>query len=153
MPTEVTIINETDHSVEVNPLLKVLKALQQEFGFQDRTIEVLIVTDDQIKACNNNFRGVNSATDVLSFPGPDWPGAPLGEIVISLDFAILGAKERDIPLELEIAALGLHGGLHLCGFDDESEAEYNKMNEQMRRILALTQIAVPGDWMSLPHGD
>jgi len=84
-----------------------------------RAITCLITTDAELRRMNRHFLGKNYATDVLSFP-PD-------EMAISLDRAAAQAKELGHSLDEELRILMLHGVLHLCGMDHESDAG------QMRR--------------------
>jgi probable rRNA maturation factor len=84
-----------------------------------RGITCLITTDAELRRLNRQFRGKDYATDVLSFP-PD-------EMAISLDRAAAQAKELGHSLDDELRILMLHGLLHLCGMDHETDAG------QMRR--------------------
>lgn len=102
---------------------------------------IAFVSDRQIKELNRRFRGINKATDVLSFPASD-ESTPLptnlGDIAISLERATLQAKENDLPLEEEIAQLILHGLLHLCGYDHETDdGEMNRLELKLRRKLSI----------------
>ena len=85
----------------------------------DAEIELILTHNDEIAEINRDFRGIDKATDVLSFPSDPFPGAPLGSIVISVD------KVESVAIELghsqndELALLFIHGMLHLMGFDHE----------------------------------
>jgi probable rRNA maturation factor len=97
------------------------------------------------------MRGVDEATDVLTFPSdPAWPGM-VGQIAISLDFAERGAKARGVTLTEETAFLALHGALHLAGWDDESEEERDAMVAEMNRIALLAGLKPDENWSSQPH--
>lgn len=114
-------------------------------------VEVLLADDATLKDLNLRMRGVNDATDVLTFPAdPLWPEA-LGQIAISMDFASRGASARGVTLTEETAFLALHGALHLAGWDDESEEERQKMVAEMNRIAGLTGLSPDEDWASQPH--
>lgn len=89
----------------------------------------LKITDNQeIKKLNQKYRGVNQATDVLSFP-IDLPDKKtkknlmLGDIVISQQFAL---KHHERMTELF-----KHGLLHLLGYDHE------KNNKEWQKIVKL----------------
>ena len=91
-------------------------------ALSDRDIEVLILDDDAIRALNRQHRGIDRATDVLSFPlEGDYPHLPLGTVAISLDHARAKARELGHTLEEEIALLFVHGLLHLLGYDHETD--------------------------------
>lgn len=97
------------------------------------------------------MRGINEATDVLTFPAdPQWPGT-LGQIAVSMDFASRGAAARGVTLTEETAFLALHGALHLAGWDDDSEEERLKMVAEMNRIARLVGLTPDTEWSSQPH--
>ncbi len=84
----------------------------------------LLLTDDvRMQQLNQNFRGVNKTTDVLSFPAGDpLPGMEdvlpyLGDIAISLAIAGDQAKASGHSLIAELQLLAVHGVLHLLGYD------------------------------------
>jgi probable rRNA maturation factor len=83
------------------------------------SVTCLITTDEELRRLNREFRAKNYATDVLSFP-PD-------EMAISLDRAAAQARELGHSLDVELRILMLHGLLHLCGMDHETDSG------QMRR--------------------
>jgi probable rRNA maturation factor len=86
---------------------------------------VAFVSDGRMRQLNEMFRGKDSTTDVLSFPhvadefDPD--KGNLGDIVISAEQAERQAVENGLDLETEIKRLILHGLLHLCGYDHETD--------------------------------
>jgi probable rRNA maturation factor len=86
---------------------------------------VAFVSDRRMKELNGFFRGKDSTTDVLSFPHEpdefDSDQTNLGDIVISVEQAERQAKENKLTLENEIKQLILHGLLHLCGYDHETD--------------------------------
>jgi probable rRNA maturation factor len=93
-------------------------------------VTCLISTDAQLRRLNRQFRGKNYATDVLSFP-PD-------EMAISLDRAAAQAKELGHSLDEELRILMLHGLLHLCGMDHETDAGQMRRTEtRWRKKLGL----------------
>ena len=93
-------------------------------------ITCLISTDAELRRLNRQFRGKNYATDVLSFP-PD-------EMAISLDRAAAQAKDLGHSLDEELRILMLHGLLHLCGMDHETDAGQMRRTEtRWRKRLGL----------------
>lgn len=82
-------------------------------------IELILTDNDEIAEINREFRGIDKATDVLSFPSDPFPGAPLGSIVISVDKVESVATELGHSQNDELALLFIHGMLHLMGFDHE----------------------------------
>jgi probable rRNA maturation factor len=107
-------------------------------GNNGSSATIAFVSDKKMRELNRQFRGVDKATDVLSFPaaGPD--SLELGDIAISVDTAAVQAKENGLKLESEIAQLILHGLLHLSGYDHETDnGEMNRLELRLRRKLAI----------------
>ncbi len=139
-----------DEAVEVPPAVveqirrSVLAALEEE-GVDVPCMVAVIVTDDEvIQETNLANRGVDSPTDVLSFPmfpmkpgekpRADWadPGADqvyLGDMMISLERANAQAEEYGHSPEREVCYLAVHSVLHLLGYDHLDEGP---MKAQMR---------------------
>ena len=89
-------------------------------------VELVFVNDDEIRKINREQRGIDKATDVLSFPYEQVSGGLMGSVVISTDTASRVASELGHSIECEIALLFLHGVLHILGYDHEID------NGQMR---------------------
>jgi len=107
-----------------------------------KSATIAFVSDWKMRALNKNFRGKNSTTDVLSFPfeaqGFEAGEKNLGDIVISLEQAQRQAIENDLDLNTEIKQLILHGVLHLCGYDHETDAgEMNGLELRLRKKLRI----------------
>lgn len=112
-------------------------------GFEDNAeISVSFVTNSEIKQINSEFRNIDKATDVLSFPlgengefdiNPKNNCLMLGDIVISLQKAKEQAKEYGHSLSREIGWLTVHSMLHLLGYDhveNEKEAKIMHCKEE-----------------------
>ncbi len=108
-------------------------------------VGLTFVDDDEIRELNATYRGVDSATDVLSFPlqgeGDGFVNPPdgvlrLGDIVISLPRATEQAAEYGHPLARELGYLFVHGLLHLLGYDHEQEEERTVMRTKEEAALA-----------------
>ena len=96
---------------------------------------IAFVSDKKIRELNRQFRGIDKATDVLSFPSD---GPELGDIAVSVDTAAVQAKENGLKLDEEIAQLILHGLLHLSGYDHETDnGEMNRLELRLRKKLAI----------------
>ena len=107
-------------------------------GKSESSATIAFVSDKKIRELNRQFRGIDKATDVLSFPadGPD--DSELGDIAISVDTAAAQAKENGLKFEGEIAQLILHGLLHLSGYDHETDnGEMNRLELRLRKKLAI----------------
>ena len=91
---------------------------------------------------NKLFRGKGSTTDVLSFPNEPEEFDPdqknLGDVVISVEQANRQAEENGLSLEMELKQLILHGLLHLCGYDHETDnGEMNARELDLRKVLGI----------------
>jgi probable rRNA maturation factor len=105
-------------------------------GNGESSATIAFVSDKRIRELNRQFRGIDKATDVLSFraDGPD--ESNLGDIAISTETAAAQAKENGLSFDDEIAQLILHGLLHLSGYDHETDnGEMNRLELQLRRKL------------------
>ena len=148
-----TIYTKNDQDkVELTPALRSLakKVITAALDYQeiDFPVEVsLTFTDDEnIHNLNLEYRGKDSATDVLSFPlfengeieYDDESGEPcaIGDIVISLERAVAQADEYGHSVEREVGFLCVHSVLHLLGFDHEvSKEDEEYMNETCEEVL------------------
>ncbi|MCI7464518.1 MAG: rRNA maturation RNase YbeY [Campylobacteraceae bacterium] len=90
-------------------------------------VELVFVSDDEMREINREQRGIDKVTDVLSFPYEQVSGGLMGSVVISTDTASRVASELGHSIECEIALLFLHGVLHILGYDHEID------NGQMRQ--------------------
>ena len=105
-------------------------------GKSESAATIAFVSDKKIRELNRQFRGIDKATDVLSFPsdGPD----ELGDVAVSVDTAAAQAKENGLKFDEEIAQLILHGLLHLSGYDHETDnGEMNRLELRLRKKLGI----------------
>ena len=93
-------------------------------------VELVFVNDDAIRKINREHRGIDKATDVLSFPYEQVPGGLMGSVVISTDTASRVASELGHSIECEIALLFLHGVLHILGYDHEIDGGQMRQKEK-----------------------
>ena len=104
---------------------------------------VAFVSDRMMRELNRRWRGKRGTTDVLSFPAAQdefekAEGLRLGDVVISVEQAARQAAEHGLSFEAEVAQLILHGLLHLCGYDHETdEGEMNRLELRLRRRLGI----------------
>lgn len=118
------IDNQTNIDIKVKKIYSIYENLTQ------KDLELIFVDDETIKEINNQHRGKNSPTDVLSFPLVDMPHAPLGTIVISLDTALHVSKELNHSIDDEVSLLFIHGFLHVSGFDHEVDSGEMRQKEE-----------------------
>lgn len=118
-------------------------------------VELLLTNNAEIQRINNEFRGIDRPTDVLSFPmieydspadfstveeddsnfDPETGELILGNIVISKEKVIAQAGEYGHSVKREFAFLIAHSMLHLLGYDHMEDEERLVMEEKQRNIL------------------
>ncbi len=130
----IEITNETGYTPNEN-LLETIAA-----ELTDRDIELVLTNNAAIREMNRQTRGIDAPTDVLSFPLEKVPFAPLGEIVISVEYAKQKASQYRNSLDDEIALLFIHGLLHLLGYDHENDGgEMRRKEEELIRRFGLPE--------------
>lgn len=103
-------------------------------------VSVLLTGDRRIRRLNREFRGVDKATDVLSFPAPEEAGRAgvAGDLAISVETAARQAEEFAHSLAAELQTLLLHGLLHLAGYDHEKDTgQMARKEAALRRRFGL----------------
>ena len=105
-------------------------------GKSEASATIAFVSNKRIRELNRQFRGIDKATDVLSFPAEE--ESNLGDVAVSVETAADQAKENGLSFEDEIAQLILHGLLHLSGYDHETDdGEMNRLELRLRRKLGI----------------
>jgi probable rRNA maturation factor len=107
-------------------------AFLRSLGRPDAELSVLVVGDRRIRALNREWRDVDAATDVLSFPLSDPPGIGpvLGDVVLSFETAVRRARAEGRSTEKELERYLAHGVLHLLGYDHETAADARRMADK-----------------------
>ena len=124
-------------------------------------VELLLTNNDEIQRINNEFRGIDRPTDVLSFPmieyespadfssleeddsnfDPETGELILGNIVISKEKVLAQAEEYGHSVKREFAFLIAHSMLHLMGFDHMTEEDAKEMERLQEEILSQLHIS------------
>lgn len=108
-------------------------------GAGDTALTVRIVDEDEAAALNRAYRGNDYVPNVLSFPmntAESFDTGLLGDVVICAAVAEREAGEQHKPLQAHWAHLVVHGVLHCCGFEHDTDAGAWRMESLERRILA-----------------
>jgi cytidine deaminase len=145
---------------------RVAEACFETEGVKDAGFCVRIVDDGQIRALNLDMRGIDSPTDVLSFPTVAYPRGKtardcprrlareydpamgcvnLGDCVINLGRARAQADEYGHSLKRELAYLTAHSAFHLMGYDHMNEEEKAIMRNMEERALGAVGITREGE--------
>ena len=142
-----SVLLRNDHpqiNIDSDDINKKIETVMNNLDCLNQEVSILLTADADIRELNKQFRSIDQATDVLSFPqnaeeDPPIPGELiLGDIAVSLDTAQVQAKEHGLIFEEEIILLLIHGILHLLGYDHEiSEQEEEKMRSKTRELFNL----------------
>lgn len=161
-----TLLFEEEGTLELNLPCKELaeKVIEAALDYvecpYEAEVNLLLTMNDEIQEMNRNFREIDRATDVLSFPMIDYNEAGnfdfledimdafhpetgelmLGDIVISKEKVISQAEEYGHSIEREYAFLIAHSMLHLFGYDHMEDEERIEMEQKQKEILEQLQI-------------
>lgn len=111
-------------------------------------LAVMLTDDAGIRALNHDWRGIDKATNVLSFPAialPEGGGQPraLGDIAIAYETTCREAEAENKPFGHHLSHLAVHGFLHLIGYDHVTDDDAETMEQLERDILARLGIPDP----------
>lgn len=104
-------------------------------------VSVLLTDNDTIQSLNQEWRGKDKPTDVLSFPSDPMDHPFLGDIALALGVTQMDAAERDLALPQHVSHLLIHGLLHLLGHDHKDDTEAAEM--ESLEIAALASLGWP----------
>jgi probable rRNA maturation factor len=114
-------------------------ALEHESQSLDAELSIILTNDARLHELNLNYLGVDSPTDVLSFPSsetdPETGAQYIGDILISIPRAQAQAEAAGHPLEAEVQLLVVHGTLHLLGHDHAEPEQKARMWNAQAEIL------------------
>ena len=132
-----------------------MMALVADKELKHPALELVITTDEEIHQLNREYRNVDRATDVLSFPSTAaHPGSTLGDhenllkremdetgacflgdIILSLERARAQAQEYGHSLEREMTYLTVHALFHLMGYDHMEECDKRSMRAMEEKVM------------------
>lgn len=133
-------------TIEDSLLKEILRAADvvgEIYGVDSAELSITLTDDEHIHALNREYRGVDRATDVLSFAfresdEPEVIDAEfeiLGDVIISLERAKVQAEEFGHSFLREVIFLEVHGLLHLLGYDHIDDDESQEMETEQRFIM------------------
>ncbi len=154
MRFEIEIYSDIDIDEKTPRLIEkcAKEVLQFENVNFDTLIDITITNDEEIRRINNDFRGKDKATDVLSFPmvtykngklldninfciDPDTKLVHLGDMIISNDRVLEQAREYSHSNEREFAFLTVHSVLHLLGYDHETNDDDKELMRSKEKAI------------------
>lgn len=111
---------------------KIITATENYFK-GDEEVSLILVNEEEIRRLNRDYRKIDRATDVISFP--DAEDNFRGDIFICIEKVNEQAKEYGHSREREFAFLLVHGLLHLQGFDHMNPEDEKVMIQKQEEIL------------------
>ena len=149
----IEIYDEFSDCIDSTLILDAVKTTLSYLDIQpDATLTVVISDDRQVHLLNQQFRGVDTPTDVLSFPAshvdPESGKTYLGDVILSYPRAADQAKEFGESILDEIQLLVVHGVLHLLGYDHKSSSQ--KINMWETQNMILDQLGITDHGMREP---
>ena len=127
-------------------LNKALSYIFKEEGITDSSINLKILTDEDIKELNKKFRNKNTTTNVLSFSNEDVSKSitgNLGDIAISYEFVKRESKEHKKNFDDHMIHMLVHGVYHILGFDHENDGMADIMEIKEVKLLKKLDIKNP----------
>ena len=132
-------------SSEINTVRKVLKATKT----QRNGLTIRLSNDKEVKDFNSKWRGINKATNVLSFLNNDKVFSfkndimYLGDIIVSYETLLKEVNIRKIGFQDHFSHILIHGILHLKGYTHYKEEDTRLMQNEEKRLLKNLNIKNP----------
>jgi probable rRNA maturation factor len=118
------------------PLAALVRAALAGEGRSPGELGIVLTGDAPVRELNRRWRGLDRATDVLSFCYDDPPGPVVnGDLIVSMDRVIEQAVRYRVSRGQELARLIVHGALHLAGLDHKTMAQRRHMRAREARLL------------------
>lgn len=147
------IQNDAEYPVDAERLQQAARAVLSEYELApDSSLTIVLTDNEAVRALNQQHRGVDAPTDILSFPAAALPddidGEPpyLGDLIIAFPYAKTQAEREQHPLMDSLALLVVHGTLHLLGYDhntpENRAAMWAEQAHALRR-LGIDEAIVP----------
>ena len=117
-----------------------LRSLATLADVQQMQLSVVIVDDQQISDLHEEYMNITGTTDVLTFDLSDDPSQSNhidGELILCVDEASRQAASREHDTRLELLLYALHGLLHLMGYDDHDDDDYDRMHAREDQLLTM----------------
>ena len=149
MTYQIEIQNDAEYALDEHRLVDAAQTTLVHYAPEGSfALTVAVVDDDDVKALNRQYRGVDAPTDVLSFPA----GVPpvqiddephyLGDLVIAYPYAAAQAAHEGHALNDSLALLVAHGTLHLLGYDHDTQEHRAEMWAAQETVLKALGIPV-----------
>jgi len=131
-------------------LRRAVRAAADTSSTNGAELAIVLTDDSAIRLLNRDWRGIDAATNVLSFPTEGAGGQPpiIGDIVLAYETVAREARAERKPFAHHLAHLAVHGFLHLVGYDHERDQDAEAMEQAERKILRT--LAIPDPYRPRP---
>lgn len=153
IPKEMTIYlhDECGYLSSEGRLLAAIRQVLTCHACEESEVTLALMSDEEVRTLNRQFRGQDRVTDVLSFPTCTNDGTKmkergnyLGDIVIAYPYVQGVALQSVRSVEDWLLLLAVHGTLHLLGYTHDDEAAQEKMWQVQASVLADFDISEVG---------
>ena len=129
--------NNSGLNIKENATKEVISMVLSEHGYSKANISIVLIDDDSLRKMKKKYFGEDLYTDIISFNIEENPFE--GELYVSYDRVKSNAIKFNEKYHIELKRVIIHGLLHLCGYDDSTKEEKNKMTELEDKYLKKTQ--------------
>lgn len=124
-----------------------IAAAAQALSTAGGEVSIVLTDDSAVRTLNRDWRGIDTPTNVLSFPAPKVGGAApmLGDIVIAYETVKRECDDEDRIFLHHLAHLAVHGFLHLLGYDHQTDGQAEEMEGLESQIM--TRLKMPDPYL------
>ena len=142
-PMPISAKNPPDLTGVAAPLAALVRAALALQGRRPGELGIVLTGDAPVRELNRRWRGLDRATDVLSFAYDVEPGPFVnGDLIVSMDRVTEQAKRFRVSRGRELARLVIHGALHLAGLDHQRPEERARMRTREQAALRGCRAAI-----------
>lgn len=113
-------------------------------------VAVVLTGDAALRKLNRQWRGIDKATNVLSFPAAAPKAGMLGDIAIAYETLARESRHKHKPFARHLSHLAIHGFLHLMGYDHQNDSDAEAMEKVERTVLA--RLGIPDPYLARGRG-
>ena len=146
MPYSINIQNENAYSVDEIQLRQAIQStLNYHKNSEDYSLSVVVTDSEAVRKLNQQFRGFDAPTDILSFPAEipnlEDESTYLGDLIIAYPYTKMQAEKNQHHINDSLTLLVIHGTLHLLGYDHDTPSKRDKMWMVQATILKQLNIS------------
>jgi len=132
---------------EIDKIVSLVLEATDRDASEDWELSVILVSREEIRKVNREYRNIDRATDVISFAFSDGEGAEyapylLGDLIISPEIVKNHSEKYGVSIEHELSFMIVHGVLHLLGFDHIDKKERELMREKEKHIMETAGLSI-----------